>query len=107
MSLQDIGEELMLIIKSNYFFWMVLTFIFNIISFPLWLLGIFYYDILALQNPITWILSHIIYLIIIFNLSSLYHILGDYKMDNRFYFICCAIVFGMFVWHITFIQGAY
>jgi hypothetical protein len=108
VSSRELWDEIMLFLKSGLMAWIVAIIIFNLLWLPLFGLGLYHYSILLSKSLIHYLLSYFFWPIIIINLITLEEfIFGELTMDNRFYFICSAIVFAMFVWHIVFIQGAY
>jgi len=104
----DIREELMLFLKSTNFSWCLSTILFNLIWFPLWIGGLYYTDIILTGNLLYRALSYSHYLIIGWNVASLYWALKEWdNLENQFYWTCAMITVGIFAWHLFFIQGAY
>lgn len=92
-----------------HIYWMISAIIFHTVYGSAVLVGLYHYDILAIYTPF-WYSIRLLYLLILgYNLWSIYLVLYKWEdgMHPAFYKTVALIFFGMLIWFLISLQGAY
>ncbi len=105
---RELWEELVTMLKSKYFLWLLLIPVSYMIYIPLWGYGLFEYYICLNPNPFYYLLSNIVYPIIFYSLYFIWVLWIDKeeKMHDAFYRTVVVIIIGMFLWVLLSFQTA-
>lgn len=93
----------------HHIYWIFSAIVFNIVYGSALLVGLYHYDILAIHTSFWYSIRMVYFLILGYHLWSIYLVFYNWEdgMHEAFYKTAALIFFGMLIWFLISLQGAY